>query len=72
MRILSTNMCSECCYCIDDYDNNGFCCKDLYNKPIKLNQSACEFFCDDTIDNNLNYTTDNDVLFDEEDDFYKD
>ena len=67
MRIITTNMCSECCYCIPDFDNNAFCSKDMIYKPVKLNQSACNYFCDDstTIEQ---YQNDN-TLFDEEDYF---
>ena len=47
MRIISRNMCIECCYCIEDYDDNGLCCKDNIYKHVKLNQSACRYFCCD-------------------------
>jgi len=51
MHIISINTCSECCYCTEDYDNFGLCCKDNSNKHVKLNQSACRFFCSvDTTD----------------------
>ena len=48
MHIITTNTCSECCYCTEDYDNFGICCKDNTNKHVKLNQSACRCFCSDT------------------------
>lgn len=73
MRIISSNMCKECCYCIEDYDENGLCCKDMDYKPVKLNQSACRFFCDDN--NGYNSYANGDIneddilLFDEENDF---
>ena len=47
MHIITTNTCSECCYCIEDYENFGLCCKDNTNKHIRLNQSACRCFCSD-------------------------
>ena len=47
MRIITNNTCSECCYCIDDYDNEGLCCRDSIYKHIKMNQCACRHFCGD-------------------------
>lgn len=68
MRIISYNMCRECCYCIDDYDNNGLCCKDNIYKSVKLNQSACRYFCGDDEDSvyqfdNINQPKEDDLLF---------
>lgn len=57
MRIISNNKCNECCYCVEDYDGFGICCKDNIYKNIKPNQQACRFFCDDNNTehyNNLN------------------
>ena len=53
MRIISGHICYECCYCMEDYDDNGMCCKDAIYKPIKLSQSACRSFCEDG--DNINY-----------------
>ena len=49
MHIITTNTCSECCYCMDDYDNFGICCKDNTYRQTKLNKSACRFFCSDNM-----------------------
>ena len=53
MRIISGNRCSQCCYCMDDEDGYGMCCKDTIYKNISINQTACKYFCGD--DESLNY-----------------
>lgn len=72
MRITSGNMCMECCYCIEDYDNYGLCCKDNIYKPVKLNKSACRYFCGDNDDDiykfdSMKNENNSDILFDYED-----
>ena len=57
MHIISTNTCNECCYCTEDYDDFGICFKDNTNRHIRLNQSACRYFCSDTCTDPWEYNT---------------
>ena len=50
MRIISNNTCSDCCYCIEDYANEGLCCRESIYEHIRLNQCACRYFCGDDPD----------------------
>lgn len=45
MRIISSNMCKECSYFIEDCDGSGLCCKDMEYKLVNHNDTACEYFC---------------------------
>ena len=47
MRIISFNTCKQCCYCMEDNDGFGTCCKDNIYKHVSINQHACRFFCQD-------------------------
>jgi len=44
MRIITPNICRECCYCIEEGDNVAVCCRNMIYKPVKLNQTACKHF----------------------------
>lgn len=71
LKITPTNICSNCCYCIEDNDNFGTCCRDNIYRHIKLNQHACKYFCgDDEDDFNMysNQQTINDIWNDTDDD----
>jgi len=71
MRIVLSNICKECSYFIEDCDGSGLCCKDMDYIPVKPNQSACEYFCEeineyDDIDDYIN-NNENNSIYDNED-----
>lgn len=70
MRILNGNLCKDCCFCIDDYEDNGLCCKDNIYKPIKLNHYACRYFCDDREDTSFYDNILDNNQYDQEEDIY--
>lgn len=47
MRIITGHICKECCYCLEDDDTFGICCKDNRYKSISINQQAPTCFCGD-------------------------
>jgi hypothetical protein len=45
MRIITPNICRECCYCIEEEENDvAMCCRNMIYTPVKLNQAACKHF----------------------------
>lgn len=68
MRIISSNMCKDCSYFIEDCDGSGLCCKDMDYTPTQPNQSACKYFCEEINE----YDDIDDYINNEENIFYDD
>ena len=72
MRIISSNICRDCSYFIEDCDGSGLCCKDMDYIPVQPNQSACRYFCGEIneYDDIDDYIKDENNLYNEDDDNY--